>query len=173
MKAASRFIQNGSILDLGCGEGNLLNYNKNIYTTYFGIDCDEECIKVARGKFPSPDNRFIHAKIDDISLIKKFDNIVMLAFIEHVDNPVEVLKFLKNSLTEKGKIIITTPGPTAEFIHKIGSRFGLFDKEAGEEHKKIFDEKDLRQLAQDAGLKIIYYKTFEFGLNHLVVMKNG
>jgi 2-polyprenyl-3-methyl-5-hydroxy-6-metoxy-1,4-benzoquinol methylase len=42
---------------------------------------------------------------------KKFDIVNVGDVIEHVDNPVALLKFCKRHLKENGKILITTPNP--------------------------------------------------------------
>jgi 2-polyprenyl-3-methyl-5-hydroxy-6-metoxy-1,4-benzoquinol methylase len=174
MKIAKRFIQQGSVLDIGCGEGKLLEYISEGFP-YLGLDIDVNCIQKAATIWKHRnDVKFRTISLnEDLRLNQKFDNILLLAVIEHLVNPEKSLTILKNYLKEDGRIIITTPGPFAEKILHIGSRFGLFDREAQKEHKKIFNEKDLHELAAGVGLKVNYYSTFEFGLNNIAVMVHG
>ena len=109
----------------------------------------------------------------DLRLNQKFDNIVLLAVVEHLIRPEKSLSMLKNHLKDDGRIIITTPGPFAGRILGTGARFGIFDGEAQKEHRRTFNKKDLYELAAGAGLKVDYYSTFEFGLNNIAVMVDG
>lgn len=174
MGVAKGFIRQGSILDIGCGEGRLLNCI-NEEAPYLGLDIDGDCIEKAKKKWENRKNvEFRIVSFDeDLMLKQRFDTIVLLAIIEHLVSPEKSLNILKDYLKEDGRIIITTPKPFAGKILRLGSRFGLFDKEAQKEHKKIFGKKDLYQLAAGAGLKVDYYSTFEFGLNNIAVMVHG
>ena len=163
MKKASKFIVPGSVLDLGCGEGELLKFINPV--KYLGIDCD------VSGLNSEGNIEFRHAYItESLGLEGRFDNIVMLAIIEHLDNPEMVLKKLVGNLSENGRIIITTPGPLAQFIHALGAKVGLFDRDARKEHKVAFGKEGLYWLAGGVGLKVTHYSSFEFGLNNLIVM---
>ena len=175
MKEASKFIIKGSILDIGCGEGKFLKLIDYPNVKYVGVDSNKECIEKIKGDIDqekeNEDYEFIHIFVtESLNLDGEFDNIIMLAIIEHLDYPGNVLKGLTKNLSVQGRIIITTPGPLAQFIHGVGSKIGLFDKDAKDEHKVIFDKDGLYKLAKNVGLKIEYYSSFEFGLNNLVVM---
>jgi len=171
MKIAARFVKQGTVLDIGCGEGMVLNYIEE-RLPYLGLDVNADCINKAKGIWEYRNNtEFRTMSLDEnLKLNQKFDSIVLLAVIEHLVSPEKCLTILKTYLKEKGRMIVTTPGPFAEKILNIGSRFGLFDKEAQKEHKKIFNKKELYQLTAAAGLRINYHSTFECGLNHIMVM---
>jgi 2-polyprenyl-3-methyl-5-hydroxy-6-metoxy-1,4-benzoquinol methylase len=171
MKVAKRFIKGGSVLDIGCGEGKLLEYLME-GAPYLGIDINADSIRQAKAIRSDETNVEFRAISlnEDPRLNRKFDNIVLLAVIEHLVNPEESLTILKNYLKEDGRMIITTPGPVAEKIHRIGARLRVFDREAQREHKKIFNKRELHELAGNIGLRVHYYSTFEFGLNNVVVM---
>lgn len=171
MEKAKIFVLRGNVLDIGCGEGRLLKFIDNSISRYVGIDNDEECIEKAKDDWKEKNYEFRHAFVtESLEIDNKFDNIVMLAIIEHMECPDKVLRKLTENLSENGRIIITTPGPLAQFIHNIGSKIGLFDKDAGEEHKVIFSKEELYKLADDIGLRVAHYSSFEFGLNNLIVM---
>lgn len=175
MKEASKFIVKGSVLDVGCGEGKFLKFVDH-NTRYIGIDNNNECIEKIKNDISKekvyPNCEFRHLFLDEhVNIEGKFDNIIMLAVIEHLDFPEKVLKRLKENLSSHGRIIITTPGPMAQFIHRIGSGIGMFDKDARDEHKVILDKEELYKLAEYIGLKVEHYSSFEFGLNNLIVMK--
>jgi SAM-dependent methyltransferase len=54
-------IDQGSVLDVGCGQGNFLGYLKqeNISTKYAGIDISQKMIDIAREDYPEHDFRCI------------------------------------------------------------------------------------------------------------------
>jgi 2-polyprenyl-3-methyl-5-hydroxy-6-metoxy-1,4-benzoquinol methylase len=170
MKVAKTFIKQGSVLDIGCGEGKLLGYMIE-GVPYLGIDIDANCIRKAGAMRKETNVEFRAMSLnEDPRLNRKFDNIVLLAVIEHLVSPEKSLTILKNYLKEDGRMIVTTPGPLAEKIHHIGARLRVFDREAQKEHKKIFNKKELYELAENIALRVDYYSTFEFGLNNIVVM---
>ncbi len=172
MKEASKFVVLGSVLDVGCGEGKFLKF-VDPRVRYVGIDIDEECIEKIKSEVVKEDGdiEFKHFFVSEsLDLEEEFDNIIMLAIIEHLDFPEKVLKRLTENLSTNGRIIITTPGPLAQFIHAVGSKAGIFDKDAKEEHKIAFDKKGLYKLTDNVGLKVMYYSSFELGLNNIIVM---
>lgn len=71
-----------------------------------------------------------------------------------------------------GKIIITTPTPFGnDWVLKYGSALGLFSSQAGHgDHIVVYNKDRFRVLANELGLKIEKYKTFELRCNQLVVL---
>ena len=64
------YIIGDSVLDVGCGYGDLSNYAEN----YTGIDLREKCIEIAGNRYPKIREKFIHSSIFDIE--NQFDWIV-------------------------------------------------------------------------------------------------
>jgi len=110
---ASKHIR-GSILDLGCGDEEMKRYAT---TNYLGID----------------KKTGFNIEIDKIK--DKWDAILLLAVLEHLDNPNKLLQKLRNNLKDNGKIIITMPSRLGIIIHSFLARIGLFTREFAEEHK--------------------------------------
>ena len=163
MSKALPFL-NGSVLDYGCGVGDLAEVvNKD----YVGFDIDNQSLSIAKQR--SPKKIFIN----ELTSGHKYDTIIMLAVIEHLENPLEELKILINNHTNKDyRIVITTPNKYFDKIHHFGSRLKLFSVHASDEHNIMFGKKDLFQLARDLGLKVLYYKKFLFFANQVIVFNN-
>jgi 2-polyprenyl-3-methyl-5-hydroxy-6-metoxy-1,4-benzoquinol methylase len=162
------WIKGKSVLDCGCGRARLLSLlPKDV--TYVGIDQDQPLIINNQKRCPKV--KFLCANIEQQfpPAGLKFDSIVMLAVIEHFQNPQRVLEKLKSNLFEGGRIIITTPAKRSFFFLKVGSKLGLFSKEAQNEHKKLFLKQELVKLLKDSGFLIEKYTTFLFGMNQLIV----
>lgn len=166
-----RYIVGNSILDFGCGYGKLISYLHD--EDYTGVDLDQRVIESAKVINKSK----INAKFYDINEFmeqeeQKFDTIVMAAVIEHTDDPASIIKDMKGVLKEGGRIILTTPTPTANKILKIGSKIKLFSKHAVNEHKPLLTVDDFIDISSSANLTLELYERFEFGLNQIVIYRH-
>jgi len=165
IKAALPYM-NGNILDYGCGTGKLAEYIPA--KRYLGVDIDKESIDIACTNYAG--HRFF--TLDNFNIGEtKFDTIVSLAVIEHIKDPGSFLGLLTNSLTQNGSIVITTPHPFFESIHKLGSKIGIFSKAANDEHEELIDLERMKYYIKDLPLRIVSYKRFLFFANQLFVFK--
>ena len=157
----------GNILDFGCGSGSLAAYIDQ--DKYLGFDLDENVLKVAKQNFIK------HRFESDINALraKYFDTIAILAVIEHVEDPIEFLSFMKSLLTHtsESKIVCTTPHPSMDCLHGFGASIGLFSKHANEEHKELLNYQSLKDIGNKIGLEISYYRRFLLGANQLFIFK--
>jgi len=166
------------LLDLGCGP-NIPFYffakkNKVIFKKYIGID--PLINKKLIDKFVKGGNILILYLL----LIKKVplpslsvDYIVAFAFLEHIENPKDIVKEALRILKPGGKIILTTPTPKAKNILEFLSfKLKLVSPREIAEHKNYFTKENLLSLIpknKKLHLKIIH-QYFEFGLNNLLVI---
>ncbi len=171
IKKALPFIRGNCILDVGCSAGEMLRYLPHD-VDYIGIEGNATYFKNAQLLYP--DHNFINLYIDgDNSAnldVPERDTIIMLAILEHLNQPMETLRNLRSYLSQEGIIIITTPSNYARYVLQIGSRFRIFSSEM-DEHKNHFSQSELISICRDAGSTIICYSRFEFGMNHLIVIK--
>lgn len=109
-----------NVLDVGGGTGWQLNLIKDIdprtnLTQVVDIDARAESEATSRG------HRYFLGKIEDFESTEKFDLILLLNLIEHVRDPVEVLRKLETILTDQGLILVKTPNSDsldARLFHK-------------------------------------------------------
>lgn len=104
------------VLDMGCGTGTNLTepLAERFPSVHFlGIDSDKTSIEFAQHekRYQNAD----YALLDDMDAFGKFDLVIASEVIEHVEEPDAFLDFLKNRLTEKGKIVITLPNGYGPF----------------------------------------------------------
>lgn len=154
----------GKILDFGCGVGELTKICKP--ENYLGVDIDPISIGIAREKHP----QFNFAL--SIPDMEKFDTIVLLAVIEHIKDPILLLKKFKEFLTPTGYIVLTTPNPCFYTFYKFGAMLGIFSKEANEDHELLINLRTMKELANKSALSITTYKKFLFGANQLFILKS-
>ena len=93
----------------------------------------------------------------------------MIALIEHIKNQANMLRQSHDLLTDDGDLVITTPTPLGNKLHKIGAKFGLTSKSAVEAHVKIYTHENLQNLLNSFGIDI--YIKFELGMNQMCVAR--
>lgn len=169
LKQAAHFVQAGSnVLDLACNEGALLTYlPTNIH--YIGIDISDRAIARATKQYPQHTFKVADLTKPNTEMLDgiKFDVIVMLAFLEHIDNPGDLLKTYAAYLKPKGMIVVTTPAPIGRRIHDVGAQVGLFSKHAAKEHETFLGRQNLAEIAHSANLQLYLYRRFLLGFNQL------
>ena len=100
--------QGKTVLDAGCGTGELTYLvAKSKAKKVVGVDYSEEAIVVARNNYRLP-NLFFE-KMDLGSVVEKFDVVVSLGTLEHLNDPLGALRKLKNLLRPGGSLVITCP----------------------------------------------------------------
>ena len=73
----------GKVLDIGCGEAKAINYKE--VTKYFGVDLDHKCNELTK-KYPLGEFYSKNLENDTINLSENVDLVLMVAFIEHIEN---------------------------------------------------------------------------------------
>ena len=103
--------KNLCILDLGCGNGYLVNYLIQLGFNAYGTDASEKGIQIARQE--NADRFFVQ----DLSTGKlptelqglSFDTVISTEVIEHLYDPEAFIVFCKETLQSQGEIILSTP----------------------------------------------------------------
>jgi len=121
------------VLELGCGNGKLINAvaenNSNINKI------------IAVDYFNEPDSlnkkiKFIKQNLEDFSIDGKFDLVIMNHVLEHIKNPLGLVEKIKSRLNNHGRILIVVPnrkgfGNEAKvYLPEHGKHYFLWDKES-------------------------------------------
>ncbi len=103
-----------TLLELGCGSGGQTQQmlKRYPYLKITGVDISSEQIKQAEQNFSSiPDwkdkVKWVCGSIEDVHFEEKMDAVFICWVLEHVSNPLEILKQAKNVLKPGGTIFIT------------------------------------------------------------------
>jgi len=137
----------GSLLDIGCSYGFLMdNFIKKGWRAT-GIDVSRNAVNYAKSKGL---NCFNSALLDS-RFENKFDVIIMDNVLEHLEDPVEALSLVKNWLANKGIIYIRVPNIESKaFLFKRKSFIGDLKPF---EHLFYFSKHTLKLLLNKVGLK--------------------
>lgn len=153
------------VLDVGCARGYIGRRLKEKGKSVFGIEMSSlaaaEARKVLDKVYVFDIEKPWPPEVTGI----KFDLAIVAELLEHVFDPVEVLRFVYQTLQEKGEVIITTPN-ILTWTNRIKMLFGLFQyTEQGLldfGHIRFFTYRYLRQVLTEAGFNVMKEKHIIF-----------
>ena len=168
VQSCLEYAQGRSLLDLACGDGLMTAMFAAHFERIVGVDASSQHIAVARSRLPNA--RFFESLIEDFAIEERFDAVFLLDILEHVVDPVQVLRKAGSFLAENGVLIAHVPNSQA-INRKIAVLMGTlkscdelspFDiNVAG--HRRSYDMAGLLKDVAAAGLKVkasggIFYK---------------
>ncbi len=113
-----RLANCSSVLDVGCGDGALAFYLDDGSKEIVGIDVDRDCICRASLTKSSDRTEFICCGFEDYRPVRRFDAVVFVASIHHMDMTYALEK-AKSLLAPDGKLLIVglaKPSTAADYI---------------------------------------------------------
>ena len=145
------------ILDVGCSSGKLgeaLKKEKDVYVV--GLDIDAADVELAKKNL---DEAFVlNAEHDDLESLGRFDVIIMADVVEHLVDPVGVLKKLKPLLKAQGRFVFSIPNMAnvTTRIEVLRGRFeykdfGLLDRT----HLHFYDEEEVNRVLRASGFEVV------------------
>ena len=171
----------GRVLDVGCGNGVISRHLGRAGFQVLGIDVSEKTIEQANARTQLPNVRFMKMSAEElVASGEKYDAVICSEVLEHLHNPGSLLSVLYQSLSDKGKLIVTVPnghGPRETFVTKPVLRLrrknnwlwrlivglkksmgysGTTLQSAADnlDHIQFFSKKDLEQLSDRYGFRI-------------------
>jgi SAM-dependent methyltransferase len=166
-RAAYPHIRKGArVCDLGCGlDAAFLDFAAERIA--HGVGVDGQVRDVAGGKWQR-----VRADIRKPLPLEsgQFDNVVMLAVLEHLVEPEPVLREAYRILAPGGSLILTWPAAIVDPILKVlhGLRL-VSDEMESDKHQKRISVGTLQQMLHRIGFTDFLHYTFELGLNNLLV----
>lgn len=142
-----QYVENGTLLDVGCGNGRYLLTMRSLGWQVQGVELSEDGLKVCR----SAGLDVHHGDLLSASLAaNSFDVVTARHLIEHVPDPHSFMAELARVLKPGGKLIIETPNSDALGRAYLGPKWFANDVPR---HLILFSPTSLRVLAQKYGLK--------------------
>src|SRR3989338_58509 len=165
-KKVAKYVPDGSrMLDVGCGtDFFLLDSVAGKIKTVIGVDIAVRNMK--KGNITIRKMK-LHDKLPFKG--NSFDVVTMIAFIEHLDKPKEMLAECRRVLRKGGSVIITTPMGRAKPFWEALVKMGLTEEKTTEDHKHYFTPVEIENLLAKNGFNIIVSENFEAGMNYIAV----
>jgi len=164
LRIVDSYINGGeTLLDIGVGIGELIELEKQKFRKIYGIDADEESVKICRKRFENDENIYIiDGNINDLENLfedRKFDYITCLDVLEHikVEECKKALNNIYNLLIDGGKFIFTGPG----VFEKIRILLGRSPT-----HLHSHSSYGWKRMIERAGFDVINVETVEFPIIH-------
>lgn len=137
------------VLEIGAGAGGALVPFKEAGHSVLGIDFDEKFLDFGRSKGLS----LQRGGIQDLDGLKTFDVVLLKDVLEHLPDPLQALRMIRESLSEKGIAYIQVPGLQA--LGPLGYRYD-FLRYLQVAHICHYTIESLAYLCEKAGLKVGY-----------------
>ena len=162
----------GWLLDVGCGDGDLLKRNAHRFERLFGID-------IAANRIARADAEYAHKLHLEVGNIDAglpyqgavFDAVTCIAVLEHVFDPEALVRELARVLKPGGHLLVEVPN-VAFLPRRLGLLAGHLPRTAFNEpgwdggHLHYFTFESLEQLLIDHGMQIL--KRACAGIGHQV-----
>lgn len=156
------FFRLGSLLELGSFKGDL---TRRFLERFDDVTCVEASSEAMAEAQLVLGNRvqYVNALFEEVVLTRRYNNIVLTHVLEHLDDPVRVLKRINDEwLTEDGRLFLVCPNANAP-SRQIAVKMGLISHnaavtlaEAEHGHRRTYSLDTLERDAVAAGLKVVH-----------------
>ena len=156
------FFRPGNMLELGCFRGAFTRRLQAHYPDLTCVEASDEAIAEARQAL-GPGVTFHNALFEQVVLPRRYDHIVMTHVLEHLDDPVAVLRRVNQEwLAPQGRFFLVCPNANAP-SRQIAVKMGLISHnaavtkaEALHGHRCTYSLDTLERDAVAAGLKVVH-----------------
>ncbi|MCM3901717.1 MAG: class I SAM-dependent methyltransferase [Pyrinomonadaceae bacterium] len=162
IKSFEPFFNKGNLLELGSFKGDFTRRFLPYFDDITCVEASDVAIEEARQKLGDK-VKFVHSLFEKAALSKCYDNIVLTHVLEHLDDPVLVLKRVNEEwLSENGRFFLVCPNANAP-SRQIAVKMGLINhntavtpSEVEHGHRRTYTLDTLERDAVAAGLKVVH-----------------
>jgi len=162
IRSFESFFNKGSLLELGSFKGEFTKRFMHYFDDVTCVEASDVAIEEAKRKLGDK-VKFVNSLFETATLPKRYDNIVLTHVLEHLDDPVLVLKRINDEwLADCGRFFLVCPNANAP-SRQIAVKMGLITHnaavtpaEAEHGHRRTYSLDTLEQDAVAAGLKVVH-----------------
>ena len=161
IESSKHHFVKGNCLELGSSKGD---FTKRLIPYFDDITCVEasdEAIEISKQNLKS-NVIYFNSLFETVELPTKYDNIILTHVLEHIDEPVGLLKRIKEEwLSEDGKLFLVCPNanaPSRQIAVKMGlitHNSAITPAEAEHGHRITYTLDTLERDAKLGGLNVI------------------
>lgn len=156
------FLNRGSVLELGSYQGDFTSRLMPFSDDVTCVEASAAAIEAARAKLGGTVT-IVNSVFEKATLPKRYDNIFLTHVLEHLDDPVLVLKRINDEwLADHGRFFLVCPNANAP-SRQIAVKMGLITHnsavtpaEAAHGHRCTYTLDTLERDAVAAGLKVVH-----------------
>ena len=151
------------VLELGSADGVMTERLCQDFNKITVVDGSKEFLEKISRHINHPELCLVHSLFEDYNPTERFNTIYMNHIIEHLEDPVAILKRSQNWLANDGRVLIAVPN--ANSIHRlVGVKLGMLAKkdDLNEQdvllgHKRVYTPELLKDHVEKGGFKVIKY----------------
>lgn len=153
------FLKGKKLLEIGPADGAMTKLLVPYFTDITLVEPSHKYVTLLQKIFPNI--TVCEKQIETFSPPTTYDTIVMAHVLEHISEPVKILKQLKTMMHKNSRLILIVPN--ADSLHRhLGVSMNLlpttttlneYDKKLG--HKRVYTQTLLYKQIRSAGLKIL------------------
>jgi 2-polyprenyl-3-methyl-5-hydroxy-6-metoxy-1,4-benzoquinol methylase len=151
-------------LELGCGSGQYTERLVELYARVDVVDGSLELLDKVVGRLGHPPHLHAHHSMAEVfleSTQREWDHIYLTFLLEHLENPISVMKAIKARLAPSGRVFIAVPNSRS--VHRVlAHRSGLIssteelsDNDVAVGHRRVYHADLLRDHLHAAGLRVL------------------
>ena len=156
------FFNKGSLLELGSFKGDFTKRFLPYFDDVTCVEASDEALAQARQKL-GDQVTYVNSLFETATLPKRYDNIVLTHVLEHLDDPILVLKRINDEwLAEGGRFFLVCPNANAP-SRQIAVKMGLISHnaavtpaEAAHGHRCTYSLDTLERDVVASGLKVVH-----------------
>jgi 2-polyprenyl-3-methyl-5-hydroxy-6-metoxy-1,4-benzoquinol methylase len=160
IKSFLPFFRGGNVLELGSFKGDFTDRLRPYFHDITCVDASGEAMEESRLRL-GEDVNFVLGTFEDVSLDGRFENIVITHVLEHVNDPVRILRRVNDEwLAPGGRLFLVCPNANAP-SRQIAVNMGLITHnaavtadEARHGHQRTYSIDTLQRDAVAAGLVV-------------------
>ena len=162
IKSFTPFFRVGNLMELGSFKGDFTRKLLPFFNDITCVEASNEAIDIAKKEFGEK-VKFINSTFETVTLPRKYENIVLTHVLEHLDDPILVMKRINDEwLSDTGRFFLVCPNANAP-SRQIAVKMGLISHnsavttaEAEHGHKITYTFDTLEREAKAAGLNVIH-----------------
>jgi SAM-dependent methyltransferase len=141
-----------SILEIGCGAGFTADYLRGRYTRYLGVDLSRRLIDYAKRHNSHENASFVCSSVEDLVVEEKFQVVLMIGVLHHLDHVGKVLIHLKEFIAETGVIVVNEPQRGNPLVSSLRALRKRLDHRYSPDQVE-FEEDEIRALFRECGYR--------------------
>jgi 2-polyprenyl-3-methyl-5-hydroxy-6-metoxy-1,4-benzoquinol methylase len=162
VRAFGPFFNAGSLLELGSFKGDFTGRLLSRFTDVTCVEASTAAIEEARQRLGDKVT-FVNSTFESVALPRRYDNIVLTHVLEHLDDPVLVLRRVNEEwLADGGRLFLVCPNANAP-SRQIAVKMGLISHntavtpaEAEHGHRRTYALDTLERDAVAGGLNVLH-----------------